>query len=360
MAFCVGGGSRVPTLSGKLARRFGLTDTDVASVGRVALKNLIVDEDGIDGPEGVTVVGIAAVAMKSLGQKLITIKIDGKEYSLFKNRELNVGAALSLLDFDPKDLIGQNGKDIKFTLNGGSEIVYGGIANAAEIFINGSKVSLQTTIGDRDEISIYRASNGVDAKAFVGDYLKGSGQIQVTIDGEPKTIQSLCQLNGLPAKREDELSDEDVLEIKEITTAGELLAILGLPQRTIIVNDKPVGASYILRENDQIITTPPEQPVVAAEEPLQALSAEKSLAPVETAGAEAAPGDELASEISVTINGAIVHLSGKKSYFFLEALNHIEVNLTRISRIPVLRLNGVQAGYTDLLADGDVLEIILK
>jgi sulfur carrier protein ThiS len=341
----------------------------VASIGRVALKNLTVDEEGIDGPEGITVVGIAAVAMKSLGQKFITIKIDGKEYSLFKNRELNVANALNLLDIDIKELIGQNGKDLRFTLNGGSEVVFGGFTDAAEIFINGHAVNLQTIIGDRDDISIYRAGHGADARAYVGDYLKGPGKIQVVIDGVPRTIESLCLLNDRPAVPEDEIKEGDRLEIKEVTTAGDILLSLGLPSQNILVNNRSVGPGYVIRENDEIQTTPPEPSVPVEEKsgmgrravilPKEEKIPTMRLGAADSHETEEKEAPDLSKKIIISVNGNIVSLSGKKEYYFLEALNHVEVNLN-ITTVPILTINGIPAGYTDLLSDGDVLEIILK
>ncbi|OPY58270.1 MAG: hypothetical protein A4E55_01042 [Pelotomaculum sp. PtaU1.Bin035] len=52
-----------------------------------------------------------------------------------------------------------------------------------------------------------------------------------------------------------------------------------------------------------------------------------------------------------------MNLSGKKHYIFVDVLNHIDLEPAAHAGLPVLRLNGAPAGFTDALEEGDAIEI---
>lgn len=338
--FCVGGGSRLPLLTNKLAEQLGLETQKVAARGRSALQNVTVDEEGLEGPEGVTVVGIATIAIKKLGQNFVTIKVDGKEFSLFYSKDLNVANALSLLDFNPRDLIGRNGKDLKFTLNGTPKVVYGGLASPAEIYINGVKANLQSTINDGDEISILKAGEGAEAKAYVRDYLDGPERLNITLNGESRIIEPVCVLNGELSTCTSQIMPDSHLDIKTVKTIGDLFPANYLAEQTIQVNGATVSGEYVLRDGDEVNISDRD---IEMDTAMDAVYGENGHSPGKV--------------LSVTINGTKVSLTGKEQYIFVDVLNHIEIDLNACTNLPVLQLNGAAAGFTDVLADGDVVEI---
>ncbi|MCG9966697.1 rod shape-determining protein [Pelotomaculum terephthalicicum JT] len=340
--FCVGGGSRLPGLTGKLAEKLGIDAQKVAVRGRAAVQNLTVDEEGLDGPEGVTVVGIATVAIKKLGQNFVTIKVDGKEFRLFNSKDLNVSNALSLLEFNPRDLIGQNGKDLKFTLNGRPEVVYGSLASPAEIYINGEKANLKSTIKDGDEINVLKAGTGADARAYVRDFLDGLEGVSITLNGEPRAIEPVFIINGETASYDCEIMDGDHLEIKTVKTVGELFETADPADQPIKVNGVAATLEQVLKDGDYVTFVKKKLPGSESDDPA-----------VDGSGTGRLSGEA----ISVTANGKKINLTGKKHYIFVDVLNHIELDPAAHTGPPVLRLNGAAAGFTDALKEGDVIEI---
>ncbi|MDF9407957.1 rod shape-determining protein [Pelotomaculum isophthalicicum JI] len=340
--FCVGGGSRLPALTDKLAEKLGIEAQKVAVRGRAAIQNLTVDEEGLDGPEGVTVVGIATVAIKKLGQNFVTIKVDGKEFSLFNSKDLNVSNALSLLEFNPRDLIGYNGKDLKFTLNGRPEVVYGGLASPAEIYINGEKANLKTAIKDGDEINVLKAGAGADARAYARDFLEGLAGVSITLDGEPRVIEPVCMINGKLSSYDTEIMNGDHLEIKTVKTLGELFEKVDLTDQVIHVNGVEATLEHVLQDGDDVRLVKKK------------LSDNES----DDTGVDRSEAGQPSGEVvSVTVNGKKVNLSGKKHYIFVDVLNHIDLEPAAHTGLPVLRLNGAPAGFTDALEEGDSVEI---
>ena len=368
MVLCVGGGSRVPVLSGKLAQKLGLPTQNVASRGRVAVQNLVVDEEGLEGPEGVTVVGIATVALKKVGQQLIMVKVDGKEYSLFNTRKLNVANALSLLNFNPRDLIGQNGQDLKFTLNGNPEVVYGDFTNSAEIYINGQKGNLQSAIGDGDEISLYKAGAGADAAAKVGDFLSAADRVTVFFNGRERIVPPVCLLNGAPTTADAAIKNGDQLLIQN-PTLEQFLTEENQADQFAAVNNAAVSPDYILRENDRIELNPtgplrtepqetPERHLTPESATAQGTDVAAPLLGNEAGGAAGEEPEKVA--VVVTINGNQVSLTGKDAFIFVDVFNHVNLDLGNVTKIPQLTLNGATARFSDKLSAGDVIEIILE
>jgi len=324
--FCVGGGSRLPGLTDRLSHRLGIDSRKVAVRGREAVNNIIVEEEGLDGPEGITVIGIGMVAVKKFNRNFVTVKVNGKEFSLFNSKDLNVANAFGLVELNPRDLIGYNGRDLKFTLNGEVRIIYGGLAKPAEIYINGNPANLKSPIRDGDEINLIKAVNGKDAAAAVQDFLAGEDSIIVTLNGEHKVLRPVAVLNEETVSLHTEISDGDRLEIRSVKTIRELLEGVDLTEYAVRVNGAGVDLDYTLKNGDDIRL-------------IEKKDRDKGV------------------PVSVTVNGNPVELKGGLQHIFADVLNWIEFDSSVSNGVLVLKLNGEAAGYTDLVKDGDNIEI---
>lgn len=73
------------------------------------------------------------------------------------------------------------------------------------------------------------------------------------------------------------------------------------------------------------------------------------------------PGTDVQTEtrtVTVMVNGAPVTMNGKKSYIYVDVFDYIDFDLsTPHGSCVVTKRNGENAGYVDVLADGDDLEI---
>lgn len=282
---CVGGGSQVPNLTSKLAEQLNLSPQRVVIRNRSNISNLTVGKKSIlNGPEGVTVVGIAAVASKKIEQNFITIIVNGKTFTLFNTRKLNVINALALIEISPRDLLGYNGRDIRFTLNGKQRTVYGELSKSAVITVNNKTANLQTPVIDGDNIKVEKAIDGKDAVAKVADFIELSLH-------DPK-----CLLNGKSVGIEHNIKSEDVLEIspsvEETTRLGEL-------------------------ETTELT----------------------------------------GYNIQVTVNGQSIIMEGKKEYILIDIFNYYSIDATNYTGSFLLTHNGEKAEYTNVLLNGDNIEI---
>ncbi|SHE72230.1 cell division protein FtsA [Desulforamulus putei] len=309
---CVGGGSQVPSLVDRIAQKLGLLQQRVVIRNRSNINNLAdARKKDLAGPEGVTVVGIAAVAAKKRGQNFITVTVNGQPFTLFNTQQLTVLQALGLLDFNPRELLGRNGKDLHFTLNGKPKTVYGELAKPAVITVNGRPANLKTVIQDGDIIRVEKAVNGKDAVAKVGDFLEN-----VTMNSHP-----LCLLNGKPADLEQPVSSGDVLEI--IISPSE--------------DNRPEAIS-------------PEDDSAKGDLPGTPLSG--------TSAANPSPGPGPAVQaIAVIVNGQSIIMEGKNEYILIDIFNYYDLDITQSKGMVSIKRNGHDAEYTEVLQDGDVIEI---
>ncbi|NLC07796.1 MAG: cell division protein FtsA, partial [Syntrophomonadaceae bacterium] len=333
--FCVGGGAQTPGLPEKLANKLGLPVERVAIRGRQAIANLVVDQATINGPEGVTVVGIASVAIKKFGHDFITISVNGREFKLFNSEKLDVANALALVGYNSRQLIGRNGRNLEFKLNGWREIDFGEIMKPAKIFVNDQPASLQTPIHNGDKITVISAVDGQDAEATVKDFLHNYPGISVVHQDQVRTLEPRCFLNGIPASYDDRISSGDQLDIYYISKIEDFFKEEGLDltDYKVLVNNIPVNKDYILRDGDRV-------EVVLKNSHHDSVLSENRL-------------KEVSTGIKILVNDDEIYLEGNREHIFVEVFSHIDFDLNRPRGMINLQLNGRAASFTDVLRDGD-------
>lgn len=329
----VGGGAQVPTLTARIAERLGLSPRLVGIKDRRMIRDLVAPEnDPVAGPEGVTVVGIAAVTLKRRGYTFLNVKVNGTPCRIFNSGELTVADCLSFTDFNPRLLLPRNGRDLRFNLNGRPEILRGELGRAAQVTVNGQPAHLKTPVAEGDEILVTPAQNGRDARAFVRDYLPAGGEIRIYLDDRMLTLEPICTLNDAPATPETEIHDDDHLWIDTQWTVAKLARREGLDLagRQVLVNGEPVSGDYVLTDGDRVTLAPPGVAVDTRRE---------------------------VRGISVTVNGRPVVLEGCQEPILVDIFNFVDFDLLQRQGNPRILLNGKDAAYTDPLKDGDVIEL---
>ncbi|MBO8129017.1 MAG: rod shape-determining protein [Peptococcaceae bacterium] len=334
---CVGGGAQIPKLTEKIAERLQLEPHRVAVRGRDALDHFVPpEEDELSGPQGVTVVGIAVAALRKMGFVLINVKVNGREYRVFNSKGVKVSDALSVSDIEPRDLFARNGHDLKFTLNGQQQVLYGGLSRPAQILVNGTPASLQTPVHDGDEITVIKAENGKDAAATVGD-LMASYFIYAYLDGRRVELPPTAAVNDLPAAPDTPVRNGDRVTIKSARVTVKDLARqeeLDLNGRTVWVNERQADPDYVINNGDRI--------ELHRDDEVKTLPG-------------AAAGDK--AGVCVTVNGETVILQEKEP-IFLDVFKCVNLDLKEGNGTPTLILNGAEAAFTDPLKEGDRIEII--
>ena len=134
------------------------------------------------GSAGVTVLGIALSAIRSLGNDFIDVTLNGEPISLFNSHKHTVMDVLLQAGINPSLLIAKTGKNIRFSVNGRKRLAFGDIGTNAEITINGEKADIESEINAHDDIKVTYAQNGKDAEAKVNEFLTNINSISIYVD----------------------------------------------------------------------------------------------------------------------------------------------------------------------------------
>lgn len=339
--FCIGGGVQVPTLTDRIAGCLNIGYQRVGIRNRNMLQSLSCPaDDEFKGPEGITVIGIATLALKKAGYTFINIKVNGRECRIFNLSGLTVSHCLNYIDFNPRLLIARPGKDLQFILNGRREVVLGELPKQAAIFLNGKQANLQTQVNNGDEIIFEAAQTGKDATAFIRDYMSPELIVNFTLDGKQISLNPLCTLNDLNVGTEAEIKSNDRLTMDCNYTLEKVAGMPGISIdiAEIYVNGTRVDKDYLVREGDRLETKP--------------------FVEINNKAPEGQHMEHTPSGLKVKVNGKPVVLQGVQRPIFVDALNFINFNLSERIKNLDLKLNGEKARYTDPLKDGD--EIVIK
>ena len=170
------------------------------------------------------------------------------------------------------------------------------------------------------------------------------------------------KVNGVEAELSRRIENGDKMEVAEITTLNEFCRWLGMPPEryTFVVGGESKDGSYILLSDDQIravsILASP-MPEEGKKPPAQIDKSIENTAMADRAIQTAAPGPRM----NVRINGSPVELSPKEDgmpYQFVDMLNYVDIDPTKPRGNIILRLNGQNASYLELIREGDRIDIL--
>ncbi|RKD22493.1 cell division protein FtsA [Caminicella sporogenes DSM 14501] len=337
--FCIGGGSQIPKLTEYLAQDLGLPKERVVIKGTEVFENVEFLKDSLCGPEYITPIGIGYTAVKDKEQDFLQVTVNGKSIRLFNSKELCISDALILIGYNARKLIPERGKSVTFYINGVKRTIYGEYGEAAKIYINDKLGNLDTKLKNMDRIVINPATPGKDAKVKIKDIIEGE---EVILNGQNINLIKDIFVNGKEVDEDYEILDGDEVVIEKIDNISELMNIcnIDLDKSEVFINDKLANKDEKLKKGMVINTK------------LKAVESE------EKGEASKTILRDDKDYITVTVNGEKVDIKKeKKDIIFVDIFNYIDFDIKVPKGILVLKLNGKKASYTDVLKDGDVVEI---
>ncbi|OAA90390.1 cell division protein FtsA [Clostridium ljungdahlii] len=373
--FLVGGGAHTPELKEFLAKKLNMPLQRIAIKGREAVTDCVCLDNSL-GSTGVTVLGIALISIRRLGHGFIDVMLNGNVISLFNSHGHTVMDVMLQAGINPKALIGKNGKNIRFTVNGIKRVAFGTLASNTKITVNGIEKSMDEEIKEGDDIEIKYAINGKNAVPKVIDYIQKSYSVSFFINDLIENLEPAAYINENRVKLDSIINEGDNVDIilpETISDYEKYFSTDSEEEFVYYLDGNKLDKKYIINEGDRIyrITkVEDEKDKNSKEERQENLNSEK-------VALEAVPKeeniikdkeDELreptleekskdTNEITVVANGKTVVLTGKKDYIFVDIFNHIEFDLTKIKGKLYLHLNGNNAGYYDKLSEGDIIEL---
>ena len=385
--FCIGGGAQIPGFTMAMAEALSLPKERVAIKSVEQLENITFLGEPLKGPEFITPIGIGVTAFSEREQDFIQVSVNDNILRLFKSKTLHVSDALIIAGINARSLLAERGENFEILLDGSKRTLRGEFGEPAKIFVNGMMASLDAKISHKDQITIEPATKGGPSRTPLGKLINYDSVIYFR--GQMLKIVEFVSVNGVNRTSEYVIQPNDDIKVKGIGDIRMLCKLLELDISEVVfkVNGSRVKPDYILKNSDivdyeimpsgfsetrddEMETTLKLEDVIENDDNYKRVSTDikPPKNPLEDAiftFPEIKAGEEgetsATGEMVIMVNGAPVHVGeGSKPMVFVDIFNHIDFDTSEAKGIIVLKLNGERARYTDILKDGDVIEISWK
>lgn len=332
--FLVGGGAHTPGLLEEISNIVDLPAQRIAIKDRTAVMGCVSNNEL--GSAGVTVLGIALVALKNIGNDFIDVVLNGSPISMFNSHEHTIMDVLLQAGINPTLLIAKNGKNIRYTLNGNKRIAFGEKGNNSDIKLNGKSATLDSKIKEGSEINIIFAKNGKDAKPKVMEQIKEFSSITIYIDDKIINIEPKALLNDKMVKLDKVIKNNDDVKIITPKTIGDMTKYILNEEKILYKSGIALDKEYELIDEEKLTTV---------RDVIKVINEKISIA------------NKKHKTIEVFVNSEKIALSGKEQYIFVDIFNFIDFDLKAINGTINLKLNEEDAGYTDKIESGDIIKV---
>ena len=401
--FIVGGGGKFPGYTEALAKEMGIQKERVALRGEEVLGEI---DFMIDNPKKdsmyVTPIGIC---LNFYDQKnnFIFVHFNGERIKLYDNNHLAIIDAAMQANFTNEGLFPKRGKELHFVINGKPRIVRGELGEAAVVTLNGAPTGLNTPIQANDKIEVKESTAGADARLEIQKLPEYESTIQVVVNDKKVLLPKFAEVNGQLQSGFYEIQTDDEIKMLNYYTVQQIIEFMDMILKEgtkLYVNNKLATLEEKVYENFSLIWTMEEVHLSDVEEEDNAVpetyedlaeateeieNAENagnmgsagnagntgsigSIEQTETGESSSAKATEGSGEqpdstmaITVMVNQEAVHMTGKSSYIYVDVFDLIHFDLSQPKgRSVVTLLNGAPAQYTEILKNGDVLDIYWK
>ena len=371
--FLVGGGAHTPGIVQSIAEKLNLPSQRIAIKDRSAVIECVSDNEL--GSAGVTVLGIALAAIRSLGNDFIDVNLNGEPISLFNSHKHNTMDVLLQAGINPSLLISKNGKSVRFTYNGCKRIVFGEYGANAKITINSEEATLETEVKSNDNIELVYAQNGKNAEPKLRDNIRNIDSVCIFIDDEIVNLEPVILVNDKIEDLEYIIKNGDEVRVFIPNTISDLKKYIIKENIKLMSGENIVDDSYEVCEGERLTryleisedeNLEETQNENSKEDISKLIAADPEEITIEKCDLEDNHKDnndkisvykEEFNSINVMINGEQKILIGKNEYVIVDIFDYIDFDLTVPKGNINITLNGVNAQYTAKLKDGDVVEV---
>ncbi|MEN6350091.1 MAG: cell division FtsA domain-containing protein [Syntrophomonas sp.] len=224
---CVGGGSLTPSLPAILADKLEIAKNRVGIKTPESFEQIKVDEDYLQGPQGVTPLGIAYYSFTRLPVPFIKIVVNGREIALWNMGQVNISSALLSSGISLANIYGKPGLGKTIEVNGEVKVFKGEMGTPPVIKLNGEPVSLETTVKEEDEIEFIPGQSGKEAVVLARDLLPESTGY-VYVNGDYIKLKPMVYINGKESGEDEVVPDRSKVEFKAVDSLENILNLAGV------------------------------------------------------------------------------------------------------------------------------------
>ena len=366
--FLVGGGAHTPGMLERISEKLNLLEKRITIKDRKAVSECISDNEL--GSAGVTVLGIALVAIRSFGTDFIDVQLNGEPISLFNAHKHTVMDVLLQAGINPSLLISKNGKNIRFTYNGCKRIAFGEYGKNARILINSEEATLETEIKDKDIIELIYAQNGKNAEPKLRDNIRTINSISIFIDDKIVNLEPVILVNDNVEDLTYIIKNGDEVKVFIPNKIKDLKKYVIKDDIKLMNEEHILDNSYEISEGERLKRYTEEYYKEELEKIIREEAVEFVLDDLEenneknrilsnnnkSKDKNLVYKEEFES-INVIINGAYTTMLGKSEYIIVDIFDYIDFDLTVPKGNINLTLNGKKSEYTAKLKDEDVIDV---
>lgn len=330
--FLVGGGSLTPGIGELIAEYLQIPSARVVIKSVESIADIENNNPILQGPQCVTPVGILSCSIKNEKQDFIRVKVNGKNVKMFRSVDLKISDALLLAGFNPRELISRRGKSLLIDINGEKKLYNGEFGEESKVYLNEVPANIDFKISDGDEITVQSATKGKDAYISVKDIVE---EKLITVNGEKRSYYYNIIVNGETCTDiSQSLNNGDNISYDVLDNSDKLRECLNISkEKTVIVNGDIAKYNLPIMDGD----------TVEIEEKKKAeLSQEKNYD----------------STVQIICNGKLLKINSKKEdIIFVDIFDHIDFDRSRPHGSLAMKINGKDAGFTDILKDNDNIQV---
>lgn len=372
--FCVGGGSQMLGVTEKLSQQLGLTKERVALRSTQHLVKFRDEIGMVDSPDMITPLGICMTMVQDKYNQFTFVTVNGQKVQLLNAKKLTILDAIIAVGIEHSSIFPKKGNTLMFKLNGERQRIKGSNGIPSTIFLNGAEASIQEHIKDGDHIQVELAVDGDTPEVMIAHLVAMEKRIK--LEGESYELP-LVKVNDQWVSRQYKILPNDYIEVVAIDTLEQLLSALGISMENKCITKDfiTLDGTYRLQDEDSLLI----DILIPAQSEVQNEVVEVEESPSETGLSN---GSEEEKEIEcieqepdttqmldkspvdmlfLNVNGEVVRLPVREnSYIFASIFDYIEFDLSKPQGTIQLLRNGEHAALTDVLKDGDRLEIYWK
>ena len=384
--FVVGGGGKMPSYVGHLAKDLSIAPERVAIRGKEVLTTVDFNIEGFEKDSlYVTPIGICT-NYYTQKNKFIFVNVNNERIKLYDNNKLTVFDAIMQIGYPNEKLFPRRGKEIEYMLNGKTRLVRGLPGEGAVITLNKEQASLNTPIEQNDVIYVEESTIGEAASMTLGQIEEFGSDITFDVNGKNIVCPRFAYVNGELKSEFYDIRNGDAVRIENFYTVGQLFTFLDLDysKYDIMVNNMPADKMTKVYENFTVDFNEKSEQKDYNDEPNEAMdneamdnedvkdnikhseehaSGNNSDTDVNINVDDNANNNENDNEssavrdITIIVNNGPVTLSGKSNYILVDLFQFYEFDLSKPKGNIVILLNGETCEYTASINDGDVVKI---
>ncbi len=382
----VGGGSLTPALTSMLAQYLNLPSNRVGLRSPESLEELVINSEFLQGPQGVTPLGIAYNSLTSRPVPFIKVKVNDREIALWNTGKINVSQALLSSGIALTNIYGKPGLGKTIEINGVVKSYKGKMGTPPVIKVNHEDAALDSLVFDGDVIEFVRGTDGQEAVIKLSDLIPDRPVGYVEVNGESIVLKPLVFINGKVIDSDQEIPDRAKVEFKRVDSLHNILLLHGAAEVylqekpfnyqvngqfmslqwkpiKVMVNGKPAELNDTVRINDKITYTmqnlQPKIKDILQEIELSYITVEVNGQPIKLATAPPSVKSEgkLININEDLRNNMQLELNNNSSAILSDIFTVVNINSTAKGRLKII-VDGAAAGFTTPIFEGSKIELV--